>query len=166
MLLNTGLPAPTSATAAPQHPPEQERGASAPSPGPLSPSPLPARGAGIPGCPRPGSPSGYWNGKERRGKSRCRRPYKSRRGPAGPCSVPRAAAMAQRGDSDTGGRAAPPSAATLPWALLPALCLALALSPPVRAMPPPSSPLAERMNRSRELLAAASASIHQLKVCG
>ncbi|XP_064929292.1 interleukin-12 subunit alpha [Columba livia] len=74
--------------------------------------------------------------------------------------------MAQRGDSDTGGRAAPPSAATLPWALLPALCLALALSPPVRAMPPPSSPLAERMNRSRELLAAASASIHQLKELG
>ncbi|XP_065496578.1 interleukin-12 subunit alpha [Caloenas nicobarica] len=75
--------------------------------------------------------------------------------------------MSQRGDSDTGGRAAPPSAATRPWALLPALCLALALSPPARAMPPPpSSPLAERMNRSRELLAAANASVHRLKELG
>ncbi|XP_075365142.1 interleukin-12 subunit alpha [Mycteria americana] len=54
-----------------------------------------------------------------------------------------------------------------PWALLPALCLALALPAPARALPPPPrQSLAEGLSRSRELLAAANASLHRLKELG
>ncbi|KAM9279228.1 interleukin-12 subunit alpha [Morus bassanus] len=77
------------------------------------------------------------------------------------------------GTTGTGGRAAPRSAALRrcrqragPRALLPALCLALALPPPARALPTPRHPLADGLSRSRELLAAANASLHGLKELG
>ncbi|XP_040469274.1 interleukin-12 subunit alpha, partial [Falco naumanni] len=50
---------------------------------------------------------------------------------------------------------------------LPALCLALALPPPARALPAPGRPrLAEGLSRSLELLAAVNASLHRLKELG
>uniref|UniRef100_A0A672UIJ4 Interleukin-12 subunit alpha n=1 Tax=Strigops habroptila TaxID=2489341 RepID=A0A672UIJ4_STRHB len=52
-------------------------------------------------------------------------------------------------------------------ALLLALCLALALPDPAWALPPPPSPrhrLADGLSRSRELLAAANASLHRVKL--
>ncbi|XP_075013808.1 interleukin-12 subunit alpha [Calonectris borealis] len=85
--------------------------------------------------------------------------------------------MGQRGGTGgagSSGQAAPRSAAVRrcrqragPWALLPALCLALALPPPARALPPPPRHrLADGLSRSRELLAAANASLHRLKELG
>ncbi|KAM6414722.1 interleukin-12 subunit alpha [Rhynochetos jubatus] len=85
--------------------------------------------------------------------------------------------MEQRGGTGstggTGGRAAPRSASPRrcrqragPWALLPALCLALALPPPARALPPPRQHLADGLGRSRELMAAANDSLHRLKELG
>ncbi|KAM7106998.1 interleukin-12 subunit alpha [Ciconia maguari] len=79
------------------------------------------------------------------------------------------------GSAGSGGQAAPRSAGGRgcrqragPWALLPALCLALALPAPARALPPPPprQSLAEGLSRSRELLAAANASLHRLKELG
>ncbi|KAM6063800.1 interleukin-12 subunit alpha [Theristicus caerulescens] len=79
------------------------------------------------------------------------------------------------GSAGSGGQAAPRSAAARrcrqragPWALLPALCLALALPAPARAPPPPAPRhrLADGLSRSRELLAAANASLHRLKELG
>ncbi|KAM6357022.1 LOW QUALITY PROTEIN: interleukin-12 subunit alpha [Alca torda] len=75
------------------------------------------------------------------------------------------------GSAGSGGQAAPRSAAGRvcrqrcgPWALLPRLCLALALLTPVRALPPPPRHrLAEGLSRSREMLEAANASLHRLK---
>ncbi|XP_037263199.1 interleukin-12 subunit alpha, partial [Falco rusticolus] len=50
---------------------------------------------------------------------------------------------------------------------LPALCLALALPPPARALPAPGRPrLAEGLSRSLELLAAVNAFLHRLKELG
>ncbi|XP_075572932.1 interleukin-12 subunit alpha [Pelecanus crispus] len=75
----------------------------------------------------------------------------------------------------SGGRAAPPGGAPRrcgqragPWALLPALCLALALPPPARALPPPPPRHrpAEGLSRARELLAAANASLLRLQELG
>ncbi|XP_068262545.1 interleukin-12 subunit alpha [Nyctibius grandis] len=86
--------------------------------------------------------------------------------------------MAQRdGSAGSGGRAAPRSARPRrcrpragPRALLPALCLALALPPPARALPPPPlllrHRLADGLSRSRELLAAANASLQRVKELG
>ncbi|XP_017686857.1 PREDICTED: interleukin-12 subunit alpha [Lepidothrix coronata] len=63
------------------------------------------------------------------------------------------------------GRAAPPGGPR--GALLPALCLLLALLPlpPARALPTPSRalPTPEALNRSRELLEAADTSLQRLK---
>ncbi|XP_064311955.1 interleukin-12 subunit alpha [Phalacrocorax carbo] len=86
----------------------------------------------------------------------------------------RGAAGGGSGGAGGGGRAAPRSAALRrcrqragPRVLLPALCLALALLPPARALPTsPQHGLAERLSRSRELLEAANASLHRLKELG
>ncbi|XP_074954464.1 interleukin-12 subunit alpha [Phalacrocorax aristotelis] len=79
--------------------------------------------------------------------------YKSRRGSAS--TAPRSAAL-RRCRQRAG-----------PRVLLPALCLALALLPPARALPTsPQHGLAERLSRSRELLEAANASLHRLKELG
>ncbi|KAM6326314.1 interleukin-12 subunit alpha [Podargus strigoides] len=76
------------------------------------------------------------------------------------------------GTATSGGRAAPSSgigrrAGTGTGTLLPALCLAaaMALLPPARALPPPPSRrrLTAGLSRSREMLAAANASLHRLK---
>ncbi|XP_042652985.1 interleukin-12 subunit alpha [Tyto alba] len=55
-----------------------------------------------------------------------------------------------------------------PWVLLPTLCLALVLPPSgwALALPPPRHHLVEGLNRSRELLVAASESLHRLKELG
>ncbi|XP_074689375.1 interleukin-12 subunit alpha [Strix aluco] len=85
--------------------------------------------------------------------------------------------MEQRGgtgSAGSSGQAAPRSATArlcrqrgALWVLLPALCLALALPPPGRALPPPTRHrLAEGLSRSWELLAAANASLHRLKELG
>ncbi|XP_054691722.1 interleukin-12 subunit alpha [Grus americana] len=80
------------------------------------------------------------------------------------------------GSAGSSGQAAPRSAAVRrcrqragPWALLPALCLALALPPPARALalpPPLRHRLSDGLSRSREMLAAANASLHRLKELG
>ncbi|KAM6389144.1 interleukin-12 subunit alpha [Pluvialis apricaria] len=80
------------------------------------------------------------------------------------------------GSAGSGGRAAPRSAAVGgcrrrcgPRALLPVLCLVLVLPTPGRGLPPPPPPrhrLDEGLSRSRELLAAANASLHRLKELG
>lgn len=85
----------------------------------------------------------------------------------------RGSSAGSAGSAGSGGQAAPRSAAGRvcrqrcgPWALLPRLCLALALLTPVRALPPPPRHrLAEGLSRSREMLEAAKASLHRLKVC-
>ncbi|XP_052661106.1 interleukin-12 subunit alpha [Harpia harpyja] len=88
--------------------------------------------------------------------------------------------MQRRGRTGSGGQAAPRSAAArlcrqragnraaLPL-LLPVLCLTFVLPTPGRALPPPPPAphrLAEGLNRSRELLEAANASLHRLKELG
>ncbi|XP_074009661.1 interleukin-12 subunit alpha [Numenius arquata] len=84
----------------------------------------------------------------------------------------RSGSAGSAGSAGSGGQAAPRSAAGRlcrqrpgPRALLPVLCLALALLPPARALPPPPPRhrLAEGLSRSREMLEAANASLHRLK---
>ncbi|XP_061227388.1 interleukin-12 subunit alpha [Neopsephotus bourkii] len=84
--------------------------------------------------------------------------------------------MEQHGSAGSSGPAAPRSAAVRScrqrpglWALLPALCLALALPDPAWALPTPPAPrhrLADELIRSQELLAAANASLHRVKELG
>ncbi|KAM9542813.1 interleukin-12 subunit alpha [Guaruba guarouba] len=84
--------------------------------------------------------------------------------------------MEQRGNAGSSGRAAPRSAAAWgcrqqpgPWALLPALCLALALPALSWALPTPPAPrhrLTDELSRSRELLVAANDSLHRVKELG
>uniref|UniRef100_A0A8C6K3X0 Interleukin-12 subunit alpha n=1 Tax=Melopsittacus undulatus TaxID=13146 RepID=A0A8C6K3X0_MELUD len=82
--------------------------------------------------------------------------------------------MEQRDSAGSSGQAAPRSAAARgcrqrpgPLALVPGLCLALALSDPAWALPTPPAPrhrLVHELIRSRELLAAANASLHRVKL--